>query len=928
MSSRPAKSLVIVESPAKARTISKFLGKDFTVEASIGHIRDLPQGAKELPEKYKSEPWAYLGVNVNEDFQPVYIVPPDKKKQVNKLKELLKGADHLYLATDEDREGEAISWHLFEVLKPKVPVHRLVFHEITKEAIQNALSSVRNIDEGLVKAQETRRILDRLYGFDVSQLLWKKVGPKLSAGRVQSVAVRLIVERERERMAFRSATYFDLLGKFATAAGQQFAADMVSYQGRRIPSGKDFDSSTGKLKDPNLLLLDGPAAEALVEKLRSGDFRVSNIEVRPFTERPKPPFTTSTLQQEANRKLGFTARRTMQIAQSLYENGYITYMRTDSTSLAQEAVQAARELVEQQYGASFLHPSPRVYSTKVKNAQEAHEAIRPAGHPFQLPETLRGELDYDQFRLFDMIWKRTIACQMADANKERVTATIEADGAVFQASGTTIKFEGFLRAYVEGSDDPDAELAQQEVLLPPMAKGDQLDLKALDAKSHTTQPPARFTEASLTRTLEERGIGRPSTYASIIDTIQHRNYVFKKGNALVPSWMAFTVIRLLEDHLGSLVDYDFTAQMEDYLDAISRNERGFSEYLQEFYFGPNKGLKPLLESKIQEIDPRQTSRFLLGKAPNGDNSEEDVFVRVGRYGPFIEQGERKASLPDQLAPDEVTLEKAIELLEGAAKGEEPLGYDPESGKPIFVKNGRFGPYVQLGAAGDGEKPKNASLMKGMSVQDVNLDVALKLLSLPRTLGEHPETKEPVIARDGRFGPYIQCGSETRSLTGGLSPIDVTFEQALELLAQPKTNARGARGPAVKKEPIKVFDASPVTNNPVQLLDGRYGPYVTDGETNASLPKEAKPEELTFNQALDLLATRAAMGGGKKKTARRGAAKSAAKSETKASIKKKAPTKKKAATKKNAKAATKKTAAKKKAAGDDAPRESFDDQPTE
>ncbi|MGN6546922.1 MAG: type I DNA topoisomerase, partial [Aureliella sp.] len=855
MSSQTAKSLVIVESPAKARTIAKFLGKDFAVEASIGHIRDLPQGAKELPEKYKSEPWAYLGVDVEHDFEPVYIVPPDKKKQVNKLKDLLKGVKSLYLATDEDREGEAISWHLYEVLKPKVPVHRLVFHEITKEAIQNALTHPRDIDEGLVKAQETRRILDRLYGFDVSQLLWKKVGPKLSAGRVQSVAVRLIVERERERMAFHSATYFDLAGQFATAAGQSFDATMVSYQGRRIPAGKDFDAATGKLKDENLLLLDRPAAEALVEKLRRGQFRVTNVEVRPFTERPKAPFTTSTLQQEANRKMGFTARRTMQIAQSLYENGYITDMRTDSTSLAQEAVQAARELVQQQYGGSFLHPTPRVYSTKVKNAQEAHEAIRPAGHPFQLPEKLRGELDYDQFRLFDMIWKRTIACQMADAQTERVTVTIEADGAVFQASGTTIKFEGFLRAYVEGSDDPDAELAQQEVLLPQMAQGDSLDLKKLESKSHTTQPPPRFTEASLTRTLEERGIGRPSTYASIIDTIQHREYVFKKGNALVPSWTAFAVIRLLEEHLGSLVDYAFTAQMEDYLDAISRNERGFVDYLRDFYFGSGNGLKPLLESKVQEIDPREMSRFSLGK-PQEDG--EEIFVRVGRYGPFIEQGDRKASLPDQMAPDEVTLEKALELLEGAAKGEEPLGHDPETGKPIYIKNGRFGPYVQLGASGDDEKPKNASIPKGMSVDDVNLDIALKLLSLPRDLGTHPEMQESIIARDGRFGPYIQCGSETRSLPAGLSPIDVTYEQALELLAQPKTTGRGRA--AAKKEPLKTFEASPVTGNPIQLLDGRYGPYVTDGETNASLPKESKPEELTFTQAVDLLAARAAAGG--------------------------------------------------------------------
>lgn len=894
--------MVIVESPAKARTIAKFLGKDFTVEASIGHIRDLPQGAKELPEKYKSETWAYLGVNVDDDFQPVYIIPPDKKKQVNKLKDLLKGVDNLYLATDEDREGEAISWHLHEVLNPKVPVHRLVFHEITKEAIQNALANTREIDEGMVRAQETRRILDRLYGFDVSQLLWKKVRPKLSAGRVQSVAVRMIVGRERERMAFRSATYFDLMGKFSTLSDQAFEAALVSYQGRRIPSGKDFDSATGKLKDPQLLLLDESSAKSLVERLRSGKYRVATVEVRPFSEKPKPPFTTSTLQQEANRKMGFTARRTMQVAQSLYENGYITYMRTDSTSLAQEAVQAARDLVQQQYGDNFLHPTPRIYSSKVKNAQEAHEAIRPAGHPFQLPEVLRNELDFDQFRLFDMIWKRTIACQMADAQKERVTVTIEADGAVFQASGTTIKFEGFLRAYVEGSDDPEAELAQQETLLPAMKQDDSLALKGLDAKSHTTQPPARFTEASLTRTLEERGIGRPSTYASIIDTIQQREYVFKKGNALVPSWTAFAVIRLLEDHLGSLVDYDFTAQMEDYLDAISRNERGSSDYLQEFYFGKDKGLKPLLASKVQEIDPRETNRFRLSAPDEGE--QQEVFVRVGRYGPFVEQGERKASLPDQMPPDEVTLEMAKELLDGAAKGEEPLGYDPVSGKPVFVKNGRFGPYVQLGVAAEGEKPKNASLMKGMEMGQVDLDTALKLLTLPRELGQHPESKEPVMACDGRYGPYVKCAAETRSLPAGLWPIDVTFEQALELLAQPKSNSRG-RGSAAKKAPIKVFEASPVTNQPIQLLDGRYGPYVSDGETNASLPKDSKPEELTFTQALDLLATRAAEGGGKKKA--RGAKRTAApKAATQKAATKKALTRKAASPKKKAPAKKKKS----------------------
>lgn len=891
------KSLVIVESPAKARTISKFLGKDYLVEASIGHIRDLPSGRKEIPEKYKAEEWAYLGVNVDDDFQPVYIVPAEKKKQVSKLKELLKESKNLYLATDEDREGEAISWHLREVLNPKVPVHRLVFHEITKEAIEKALESPRKIDEAMVRAQETRRILDRLYGYDVSQLLWKKVGPKLSAGRVQSVAVRLIVDRERERMAFRSATYADLLANLApgdgSSAATPFNATMVSYQGKRIPSGKDFDSATGKLKDDSLLLLDEPAAQELVEKLKSSEFRVRSIEVKPFKERPKPPFTTSTLQQEANRKLGFTARRTMQVAQSLYENGYITYMRTDSTSLAKEAVQAARDLVQQEYGNDFLHPEERTYSTKVKNAQEAHEAIRPAGHPFELPQNLKSKLNAEQFRLFDMIWKRTIACQMADARKQRVTVTVEADGAIFQASGTTILFEGFLRAYVEGSDNPADELAAQEVLLPEMSEQQILQCRSLVAKSHTTQPPARFTEASLTRTLEERGIGRPSTYASIIDTIQQRDYVFKKGNALVPSWTAFSVIRLMEEHLGSLVDYDFTAQMEDYLDEISRDEKGFLEYLQKFYFGETTGLKPLLESKVQEIDPRVTSRFSLGTPENGEFSEE-VFVRVGRYGPFIEQGERKASIPGGIAPDEITLTKALELLADAAKGDEPLGHCPDTGKPVYIKTGRFGPYIQMGHPDDDEKPKNAGLLKGMAVEDVDLQTALKLLSLPRELGEHPEMKESVVASNGPYGPYVKCGKETRSLTAEMSPLDVTFEQALELLSKPKT---GGRGRGAKKEPIKTFDESPVTGEAVQLLDGRYGPYVTDGETNASLPRDAKVEELTFEAALDLLATRAAAGGSKKKK-KKSKTKTAAKSATK-----------KAATKKKA---TKKSPAKKKA----------------
>ena len=614
----------------------------------------------------------------------------------------------------------------------------------------------------------------------------------------------------------------------------------------------------------------------------------------------------------------------MQVAQSLYENGYITYMRTDSTTLSKEAVKASRDLVLQEYGADFLHPDERTYSTKVKNAQEAHEAIRPAGAPFQLPQNLRSKLSDEQFRLFDLIWKRTIACQMSDARKKRMTVTVEAAGALFQASGTTIEFEGFLRAYVEGSDNPADAIAQQEVLLPPMVQGQVLECKALTAKSHTTQPPARFTEASLTRTLEEKGIGRPSTYASIIDTIQQRDYVFKKGNALVPSWTAFSVIRLLEEHLGTLVNYDFTAQMEDYLDEISRNEKGFLEYLQNFYFGDAAerllaaaeaeagtegtavrqpgapaptGLRPLLASKVQEIDPRVTSRFSLG-APEEGEFKEEVFVRVGRYGPFVEQGERKASLPDMLPPDEVSLTKALELLADAAKGDEPLGHCPDTGKPVFIKTGRFGPYVQLGHPDEEEKPKNAGLMKGMQVEDVTLDVALKLLSLPRNLGPHPESQEDVVASNGRFGPYVKCGTETRSLPAEVSPMDVSLEQALALLAQPKAAGRG-RG--AKKEPIKTFDPSPVTSAPVQLLEGRYGPYVTDGETNASLPRDMKQEDLTFEQALDLLAVRAAAGGSKKKKkAKKAPAKKKAAKKTTKKAAKKAPAKKKAAKKKTSK----------------------------
>ncbi len=931
MAKSTGKSLVIVESPAKARTIAKYLGNDFQVEASVGHVRDLPGGAKDLPKKYKKEPWAYLGVNTERDFEPIYIVPPDKKKQVDKLKTALKGASHLYLATDEDREGEAISWHLQELLKPDVPVHRLVFHEITREAIENSLKTPREIDQGLVRAQETRRILDRLYGYDVSQLLWKKVGRGLSAGRVQSVAVRLIVERERERIAFHESTYWDLDAVFRTASGEQLPATLSAVDGRKIPSGKDFDAATGRLKNEGLLQLDQEAAETLAARLRDADFQVTKVEVKPFTERPRAPFTTSTLQQEANRKLGFTARRAMQAAQKLYENGYITYMRTDSTILSTEAVGAARGLVRDEYGEDFLHPQVRLYSGKVKNAQEAHEAIRPAGTSFRKPEAVQRELDRDQFRLYELIWKRTVACQMADARKQRISVTVEGGGATFVASGTSILFEGFLRAYVEGSDDPQSEMANKERILPAVKENDPLTPERLDPKSHTTQPPARYTEASLTRTLEEKGIGRPSTYASIIETIQTRDYVYKKGNALVPSWVAFSVTRLMETHLGPLVDYEFTAQMEDYLDSISRREGEHLQYLRDFYFGGNGegkasasgdgtvpddtqgrpgngraiGLKPRLESKVEEIDPREMARFSLGTPEEGPHRDE-IFVRVGKYGPFLEQGDRRAPIPDGLPPDEMSLEKALELFESASREDEPLGTHPETGKPIYLKVGRFGPYIQLGETDDDDK-KNRSLLKGMSPDDVTLETACQLLSLPRDLGPHPESGEPVLANDGRYGPYIKCGSETRSLAQGQSPLQVTLDEAVELLKQPKT-----RGRAAPKEPIKVFESkSPVTDGEVKILEGRYGPYVTDGETNASTPRGEDPKEVTFEAALDLLAERAARAPKKKKgTKKKGTKKKAAKKKTTKSASTKSASTKKATAKKKAKTKKKGVARKK------------------
>ena len=932
------KSLVIVESPAKARTISQFLGKEYVIEASIGHVRDLPQGAKQIPAQYKGEPWAHLGVNVDEGFVPVYIVPPGKTEQVRKLRALVKESSQLFLATDEDREGEAISWHLHELLHPKIPVKRLVFHEITREAILEALAHPRDIDDSLVKAQEARRIVDRLYGYEVSPLLWRKVRPKLSAGRVQSVAVRLIVERERDRMKFVSASYWDLLGSFAKASAETFQAGLVAHDGRSIPSTKDFDSATGRVKDPNLLLLDESQAQGLAERLRAAEFAVESLDDKPYTSKPYPPFTTSTLQQEANRKLGFTARRTMQVAQSLYENGHITYMRTDSTNLAAVAIEAARELVSRHYGGEYLPDQPRVYRTKVKNAQEAHEAIRPAGHPFALPETLRGKLSVDEFKLYDMIWKRTIASQMTDARGRRLTVTVAGGGAQFTAGGKTIDFPGYLRAYVEGSDDPQAELADKETVLPDLKVGEKLRLSDLEAKGHTTQPPSRFNEATLTKALEELGIGRPSTYASIIETILARDYVFKRGNALVPTWTAFAVSQLLASHLPALVDYRFTAQMEDDLDAISRGEAAQLDYLTSFYFGNGQvGLKKQLQNKVDEIDARDVSRISLGTPQAEGARGEEIFVRVGRYGPFLQQGERRASIPDGSPPDELTLDAALAMLDKAAIAEEPLGICPDTHRPVYLKIGRFGPYVQRGRPDDEEKPKNASLLKGMKPDEVDLGQALKLLSLPRDLGDFPvsppsspvvgaepkSSGEPnaventtpaptaapfstegligksVVAHNGRFGPYVKCGEETRSLPSDVSPLDVTLTQAVELLSQPKKARRGFGAP---REPLKVFAASPVTKQAVQLLEGRYGLYLADGQVNASLPKTMAPEELTFERALELLAERAAMGPSKKPIRSRSASKPPAKPKAA----------KKASAKSSAKAAPK-TAKKKVAA---------------
>jgi DNA topoisomerase I len=891
--------LVIVESPAKARTISGYLGRGYVVESSIGHIRDLPDKAADIPAKYKKEPWARLGVNVDADFEPLYIVNPDKKQQVTKLRKLLGEADELLLATDEDREGEAIAWHLLAVLKPRIPARRMVFHEITPDAIAQAVANPRDLNLRLVDAQETRRILDRLYGYEISPVLWKKVMPRLSAGRVQSVATRLVVERERERIAFRSASYWDLEAVFGTGRPDseppEFPASLVTLDGRRVAQGRDF-TSAGELKSPDLVHLGEVEAGELAQRLADAPFSVRTVERKPYRRSPYPPFRTTTLQQEASRKLGFSAKTTMSVAQRLYENGFITYMRTDSIQLSESAVAASRRQARQLFGDEYVPEKPRIYTSKVKNAQEAHEAIRPAGDEFRTPAATG--LTGPEFRVYELIWKRTVASQMKDATGESVSVRIAGtstagEQAEFAASGKIIGFYGFLKAYVEDADDPEADREDRERRLPRLAEGDALVAVSMGPSGHSTRPPARYTESTLIKELEDREIGRPSTYAAIIGTILDRGYVFRKGTALVPSFLAFAVTTLLEQHFGHLVDYDFTAQLEDALDAIARGEAQRVPWLRRFYFGQNgnhrdsdeatadrngSGLKRLV-SDLGEIDAREVSSFPLPDSP--------IVVRVGRYGPYLERDGQRANVPDDIPPDELTPEVAEELL-ARPSGERELGKDPETGRNIVAKSGRYGPYVTevlepegqdsaggtAGANGSGQrgqpasrgaksasagrsakqaKPRTASLLKSMSLDTVTLDDALALLSLPRTVGELDG--EPVTAHNGRYGPYIKKGSDSRSLESEEQLFTLTVDQARELFAQPKR--RGRQGAA--KPPLRELGADPETGKPVVIKDGRWGPYATDGETNASLRQGDTAETITLERAADLLAERRASG---------------------------------------------------------------------
>lgn len=924
-----ASKLVIVESPAKAKTIAGYLGADFAVEASVGHIRDIPTPS-EMPAEMKKGPFGRFGINIEQGFEPFYVVDPDKKKKVAELKRLLKDADTLYLATDEDREGEAIAWHLLETLKPKVPVKRMVFHEITKEAIQRAVEDTRELDINLVNAQESRRILDRLYGYEVSPVLWRKVKAGLSAGRVQSVATRIVVERERERMAFKVASYWSVEGSFSSTSAP-FAARLASLDGTKVATGSDFDD-TGALKG-SARQLDERAATAVAEATIAADVTVASVTEKPYTRRPYAPFTTSTLQQEAGRKLGLGSKAAMGVAQKLYENGYITYMRTDSTNLSGSAISAARGQARDMYGADFVPEQPRVYGKKAKNAQEAHEAIRPAGDRFRTPAQVAGELRGDEFKLYELIWKRTIASQMADAKGSTATIKLAADlggcevasAAEYSASGTVITFKGFLAAYEEGTDEPREAKKDGEARLPKLAEGVTVDVVDATPSGHETSPPARYTEASLVKKMEELGIGRPSTYASTISTIQDRGYVRKKGSALVPTWLAFAVTRLMEVHFGRLVDYRFTASMEEDLDEIASGSAERVAWLQRFYYGSeggNEGLQSLV-ADLGDIDARAISTIDIG---------DGIVVRVGRYGPYVEEvvpkgvdpatGEvtdetkttpapKRATITDDVAPDELTPAMAREFLAAAADDGRVLGQDPETGRDVVVKNGRYGPYVTevLEESADDKpkrgkakvKPRTASLFKSMDPSTVDLEQALKLLSLPRTIGTVTETttgedgteksvEVPITAQNGRYGPYLKKGTDSRSIETEEQLFTMTLEEALAIYAQPKQ-----RGRAAAKPPLAEFGEDPVSGKKVVVKDGRFGPYVTDGETNATLRRGDEPETLTAERAYELIAEKRAKG----PTTRKKSAKKTAKKATKKTAKK-ATAKKTAAKKASAK----------------------------
>jgi DNA topoisomerase-1 len=877
-----AKPLVIVESPAKAKTLSRFLGDKYRVEASFGHVRDLPEKASEVPKEIKDKPWGRMAVDVEGDFKPYYVIPADKKRHIQSLKEALKDASEVLLATDPDREGESISSHLKEVLKPKVPTRRIVFHEITEEAVREALATAHELDEHLVKAQEGRRILDRLYGYTLSPVLWKKVQTGLSAGRVQSVAVRLIVEREEERRAFRKAGYWDLEARIA-GEGREFAATLVRVGSQRLATGKDFDATTGRLKEDNVRLLSEADARTLATDLRGRlPWSVTDVEERPVTQRPSPPFTTSTLQQEANRKLGFSADRTMRAAQGLHDEGLISYHRTDSTTLSQKALSEAGRVIGEIFGSEF-HTGPRQYQTKVRNAQEAHEAIRPTDFR-RKPQDLGG-LDADEARIYELVWKRAIASQMADARLLRTTVEITARGAdgamsIFSATGKAIQFPGYLRAYVEGSDDPAAALDDQETILPKLTRGQPVNgsgeraaggvvLMGLEPKGHETTPPARYTDASLVKRLEDEGIGRPSTYASIISTILRRGYVFRQGKALVPSFTAFAVTQLLRNHFADYIDLGFTAEMEEDLDQVAEGQRGSYDFIREFYRGSKE--RPGLESRVQNDDRISYPAVDLGI---DEESGLPLRVRIGRYGPFVQRGEggagNTASLPDDVAPADFAVDQAVELLKAKAEGPRVLGKDDATGQTVYLMSGRFGAYVQLGETPEksvkAPKPKRASLPANQTEATITLDAALRLLDLPREVGRHPDDDQPIVANFGRFGPYIKHGDEFRSLDSDDEVFEVTLDRAVELLRQPKRSRRQKAARTV----LHQLGAHPGSGAAVQLLAGRYGPYVTDGKTNASLPKTADPAKFTLEEAVALLKAREEAGPSKRPMRKRAA----------------------------------------------------------